>query len=134
VAMELAHLRLLEQFFGIDYGEVRLAYGYSLGEISAVIAGGVMEMQHALRVPLAMAEDCVDLAHDVTLGVLFSRGPALDFDSVQRLCLRINTAGKGVIGVSSILAPNSVLLVGQAGTVDHFGELMPEWIPQRLYL
>lgn len=134
VAMELAHLKLLEMFFGVEYADARLAYGYSLGEISAIIAGGVMDLQHALRVPLALADDCVALAHDVTLGVLFSRGPAIDIDGVHRLCLRINTAGKGVIGVSSILAPNSLLLIGQAGTVDHFGELMPEWIPQKLHL
>jgi [acyl-carrier-protein] S-malonyltransferase len=134
VAMELAHLRLLEEFFGIEYSDARLAYGYSLGEIAALIAGGVMEMQHALKIPLVMAEDCVALAHNVTLGVLFSRGPAIDFDGVHRLCLRINTAGKGVIGVSSILGPNSLLLLGQGDTVDHFGDLMPEWIPQKLYL
>ncbi len=134
VAMEQAHLRLLEEFFGIQYSDARIAYGYSLGEVSALIAGGVMEMQHALKVPLALADDCVALAHDVTLGVLFSRGPAIDIDGVHRLCLRINTAGKGVIGVSSILAPNSLLLLGQGSTVDHFGDLMPEWIPQKLYL
>src|SRR5260370_15241827 len=35
-----------------------------------------------------------------SLGVLFSRGPALDTDAVQRLCLRINQAGQGVVGRS----------------------------------
>ncbi|MCC7084386.1 MAG: hypothetical protein IT427_05200 [Pirellulales bacterium] len=134
VAMEQSHLRLLEEFFGIDYSDARMAYGYSLGEISALIAGGVMEMKHAIKIPLAMADDCVELARDVTLGVLFSRGPAIDFDRVHRLCLRINSVGKGVIGVSSILAPNSLLLIGQASTVDRFSELMAEWIPQKLHL
>jgi [acyl-carrier-protein] S-malonyltransferase len=134
VAMEQAHLRLLEEFFGIQYADARLAYGYSLGEVAALVAGGVMDMQSALKIPLAMAKDCIELAHDVTLGVLFSRGPAIDFDGVHRLCLRINAHGKGVIGVSSILAPNSLLLIGQGNTVDRFGDLMPEWIPQKLYL
>src|SRR5687768_13658823 len=32
VAVELAQLELLEQFFGVAYKNVRLAYGYSLGE------------------------------------------------------------------------------------------------------
>ncbi len=134
VAMEQAHLKLLEEFFHVQYQKVRLAFGYSLGEVSALVASGVMDMAAALRIPLAMAADCVDLAHDVTLGVLFSRGPALDAEAVQRLCLRVNQTGEGVIGISSYLSPNSLLLMGQGKTIDHFADLMPEWIPQKLYL
>ena len=134
LAMEMAHLKLLAEFFGIEYAKVRIAYGYSLGEIGALVAGGVMDMAAALHIPLTMAEDCVDLAHDVTLGVLFSRGPALDADAVQRLCLRINLAGQGTVGISSYLSPNSILLMGQGNTIDRFTDLMREWIPQKLYL
>ena len=32
VAMEMAQLRLLKDFFGVDYSQARLAFGYSLGE------------------------------------------------------------------------------------------------------
>jgi [acyl-carrier-protein] S-malonyltransferase len=132
--MEMAQLRLLKDFFGVEYSQARLAYGYSLGEIAALVAGGVMEMRHALRVPLSVAKDCAELARDSTLGVLFSRGPALDADAVQRLCLRINQAGQGVIGISAYLSPNSLLLNGQGNTIDHFQDLMSEWLPQRLHL
>src|SRR6185369_8170134 len=52
VAMEMAQLRLLDEFFGIDFAKVRMAYGYSLGEISALIAAGVMDMTAALQIPL----------------------------------------------------------------------------------
>lgn len=134
VAMEMAQLRLLKDFFGVEYSQARLGYGYSLGEIAALVAGGVMEMRHALRVPLSVAKDCAELAHDSTLGVLFSRGPALDTDAVQRLCLRINQAGQGVIGISAYLSPNSLLLNGQGNTIDRFQDLMSEWLPQRLHL
>lgn len=134
LAMEIAHLKLLAEFFGIEYAKVRIAFGYSLGEIGALVAGGVMDMSAALHIPLTMAEDCFDLAHDVTLGVLFSRGPALDADAVQRLCLRINLAGQGTVGISSYLSPNSILLMGQGNTIDRFTDLMREWIPQKLYL
>src|SRR5262249_24801161 len=41
MAMEQAQLKLLDEFFGIEYAKARLAFGYSLGEISALIAGGV---------------------------------------------------------------------------------------------
>jgi len=134
VAMELAQIRLLQKFFGIDYSQGRMAYGYSLGEIAALVAGGVLEMRAALTVPLAVAEDCVDLAHNTTLGVLFSRGPGLDTAAIERLCQRINQAGQGVIGIGAFLSPNSVLLFGQGNTVDRFGDLMREWLPQRLHL
>ena len=111
-----------------------MVFGYSLGELTAVIAAGVFEMQHALKLPLAVAADCVELADNVTMGVLFSRGPVLDFDEVKRLCLHINAEGAGVIGISSFLAPNTVLLLGQYDTVDRFGQLMHDVFPKRVYL
>ena len=134
VAMELGQLEVLRREFNIEYSRVRFGMGYSLGEITALVAGGVLEMQHALRVPLSVAADCADLARDATLAVLFSRGPALDADAVQRLCLRINQSGRGVIGVSAFLSPNSMLLNGQGDTIDHFQDLMGEWLPQKLHL
>lgn len=134
LAMEQSQLKLLEEFFDIEYSRSRMGFGYSLGEIGALVAGGVMDLSTALHAPLLLAADCVELARDVTLGVLFSRGPALDANAVYKLCLRINTAGKGVVGISSFLAPNSMLLMGQGDTIDRFADLMPEWLPQKLYL
>jgi [acyl-carrier-protein] S-malonyltransferase len=134
MAMEQAHLKLLDEFFDIEYARARMGFGYSLGEIGALVAGGVMDMATALHVPLLLAGDCAELARDVTLGVLFSRGPALDTNAVFKLCLRINMAGRGVIGISSFLAPNSLLLMGQGDTIDRFADLMREWLPQKLYL
>ncbi len=134
VAVELAQLRLLEEFFGVSYHAARLAYGYSLGEIAALAASGLFDMAEALKVPLAMAADAVELAHNATLGVLFSRGPAIDVAKVDRICLEINSEGKGVIGVSSYLAPNSLLLIGQESTLDRFVRRIPDEFSHRLYL
>lgn len=134
VGTELAQLQILQEIFDVRYVDCRFAFGYSLGELAAVIASGVYAMEDALRLPLAMADDAVALAEGVTLGVLFSRGPLLDFDEVNRLCLRISAAGQGVIGVSSYLAPNTVLVLGQNGTLDRFAELMHETFPDRVYL
>jgi [acyl-carrier-protein] S-malonyltransferase len=134
ISMEQAQLQLLREFFRVDYSRARLSFGYSLGEVGALVASGVMDLKSALHVPLSMVTDCIELARDVTLGVLFSRGPALDADAVFKLCLRINATGKGVIGISSYLAPNSLLLMGQGDTIDRFADLMKEWLPQKLYL
>src|ERR1019366_9327550 len=80
VAVEMAQLLLLEEFFGITVPQAKLAFGYSLGECAALIGTGVYEMANLLPIPLAMADECADLAKEVTLSVLLSRGPVLDFD------------------------------------------------------
>jgi [acyl-carrier-protein] S-malonyltransferase len=124
----------LEQFFGITLPKARYAFGYSLGECAALIAAGVYELPALLRVALAMSEDCAALAKEVTLGVLFSRGPVLDFDVVRRLCLTITQQGKGVIDISTYLSPNSLLLMGQNGTHRRFEAMMRELFPNDVAL
>ncbi len=134
VAMEVAQIELLEQFHGIRYADARLAFGYSLGELSALSCGGVVPMAEVLVPPLAMSPDCARLARDVKLGVLFSRGPALNLDNVQRLCLRVNQQGQGVMGISSILSPNSVLILGQQDTLERFQAQMHVLLHPRVHL
>ena len=134
VSVELAQLELLKKFFGVDYRTGTMSFGYSLGEIAALIAGGVSPMEDALAIPLALAKDSVSLAKDVTLGVLFSRGPELSFDEVQKQCLLINQEGKGVIGISTYLAPNSALLLGQSDTIDRFKIRISKVLPKKVYL
>lgn len=118
LAVEAAQLALLREQFGIDWSRARFSYGFSLGEISAVVAGGVLDLEAALRVLLPLADDSVSLALDATLGVLFTRSRELSRDDVYRLCLEVNQEGRGVVGVSAHLAPNSMLLIGQHDTLD----------------
>jgi [acyl-carrier-protein] S-malonyltransferase len=134
LAMELAQLRLLEQFHGIALSQARLAFGYSLGESAALIGAGVYAFRDFLAIPLAMAEDCAALAQDVTLAILFSRGPVLDFDSVHKLCLEISQEGKGVIDVSTYLSPNSVLLMGQNGTMTSLETRVHDLFPKQVHV
>ena len=89
-------------------------------------------MPDLLRVPLMMADDCVDLAKEVTLAVLISRGPVLDFDVVRRECLEISQRGQGVIDISTYLSPNSLLLMGQNGTIKHFEARIREIFPNQV--
>jgi len=120
LAVEAAQLAILREQFGIDWSAARFAYGFSLGEIAAVIAGGVLNLRSALEVLLPLADDCVALAHESTLGVLFTRSRELSRDDVFRLCLEINQEGRGVMGVSAHLAPNAMLIIGQHDTLDRF--------------
>lgn len=134
VAMEIAQLRLLERFFDIDYHRSRMTFGYSLGEITALIAGGVFELKHALRVPVAMAADSAVLAHDCTLAILFSRGDALPMAQIHRLCLEINQLGDGVVGVSAYLSPNSLLVMASGATMGMFKKRIREEYPRSVYV
>jgi [acyl-carrier-protein] S-malonyltransferase len=134
VAVELAQVQLLEEFHGVRYRDAKLAYGYSLGELAAVACGGVFDMTEVLRVPIAMAADCAALAENVRMGVLFSRGPAIDEFDVRRLCRQITAEGNGTIGISSILSPNTYLLLGQNDTVPRFKTIMHEFLPDPAHI
>jgi [acyl-carrier-protein] S-malonyltransferase len=134
MAMEVAQLRILRECFGINDQGAALSMGYSLGELSAVVASGLLPYEETLRVPLELAADCVALAHDTTLGVLFSRSGMLNLDAIRKLCLEINTEGKGVAGISAILSPNSVLLMGQGETLPTFKERMYESVSHEIAL
>lgn len=134
MTMEIAQLRLLQQFFDIHYRSAQLAFGFSVGELVALVAGGVFSLEEILSVCLPLADDVIAQARVVTLAVLFSRGDALPTREVHRLCLRVNQEGCGVVGVSAYLSPNSLVLMGQSDTLDRFAALMPDYLPHGVHL
>ena len=134
IAADLAQVQLLEEFHGVRYREARFAYGYSLGELSAVACGSVLDMAEVLSVPIAMADDCAALAENVIMGILFSRGSAIDERDVRRLCRRITAEGNGTIDMSAILSPNTYLLLGQNNTIDRFKATMHEFLPTPVHI
>ena len=135
VAMETAQLRLLEEFFEVPIHDVRLSFGYSIGELSSLIFSGVFSLEELLPIPLLLAPDCAELAEDTTLGVLFTRkGPELHPEDVERLCTAISGEGHGLIGPSAYLSPNTALLLGQGRTLDRVEALMREYLPEKVML
>jgi len=134
VGLELAQLKLLDEFFEVSFRSAQLAFGFSLGEPTALIAGGVYNAEDVLPPLLLLAKDTARLARDVRMGVLFSRGPALDLEAVQQLCLQITNRGHGMIAISTYLSPNTVLLLGQGRTVDRFKQTMHNVLPEPAHL
>jgi len=133
VAVELAQIDILKTFFNISLVNANMMYGFSLGELSALTAGGVLTVADTLKIPLMMSKDAADLADNVTLCILFSRsGKRIPRKNVHRLCEEINAEGDGVIGVSTYLAPNSMLLIGQKDTVDRLKERKAEITTERI--
>ncbi len=134
VAMELAQVRLLEEFFDVRLERARMVFGYSLGELTAVCAA--RRVRHAKRPQACRWQwpaDCVALADGVTMGVLFSRGPVLDFDEVQAALPAHQRRRAGVIGISSFLAPNTVLLLGQIRHGRHLRQADARRVSQRVF-
>lgn len=134
VAVEQAHLAILKECHGVDYAEARFAFGFSLGEIAALVAGGTFLLKDALRIPLCLAADGVALAKDVTLGVLFCRRQELSVDRVHQIMLEINAQGEGVIGVSTHLGPNSVLVMGSGNTISMLKGRLDDIAPTGVHL
>jgi [acyl-carrier-protein] S-malonyltransferase len=102
--------------------------------VAALVAGGVYRMRDVLPPLVSLSPEAADLARDATMGVVFSRGPELSFDAVDRLCTQINAEGRGVIGISAQLAPNTILLLGQGDTVDRFGQRLGDSLPEKTHL
>src|SRR5688572_10031583 len=48
VAMEGAQLEILRLLYGVPVESARLSFGFSLGEVAALVAGGVLEIPDAL--------------------------------------------------------------------------------------
>jgi len=129
VAMELAQLRLLEEFFDVPIHQARLSFGHSIGEVSALVLGGVYKLEQFLPVPLALATDCAMLTAGTTIGILSIHGGVLDIEDVQHLCASISRQGHGLIGPSTYLSPHQVLLLGQQDTLDLLEEEMCSFLP-----
>ncbi|MGE3819909.1 MAG: ACP S-malonyltransferase, partial [Isosphaeraceae bacterium] len=127
---ELAQVSLLREFFGVEAADARQSFGYSIGEMAALIVSGVFTAEHLLPVPLACAADCADLTENSTVGVLFSRGPALPLTDVQALCCEISSEGLGMVGVSAYLSPNTAVLHGEGETLTRLAAALPGPLPK----
>jgi [acyl-carrier-protein] S-malonyltransferase len=134
LAVEMAQLDALRVMHNIDYRNARMLFGFSLGEIAALVAGGVFDLEAALCILITMSKDAAELAEDVTLAVLFSRGGELAPASVEHLCQDINKRGDGVVGISAYLAPNSMIIIGQGTALDRFSKRIAELSDERVYL
>lgn len=130
VAIELAQMSLLKEFHGVEPAAARQSIGYSIGEMAALISGGAFDLEQLLPVPLACASDCASLAEGSSLGVLFSRGPALPLVDLKAFCDEISGEGLGLVGVSAYLSPNTALIHGEGETLRRVAAALPGPLPE----
>lgn len=134
MAVELAQLEMLANIHGIEYSRAPLAYGYSLGELTATAANQMVSPAEAMHVPVTLANDCAVLAHDTKMGILFSRTEAIDEKNVIHLCEEITAEQKGVIGISAVLSPNTYLILGQQNSLMRLKSSMHDVLPETVLL
>ncbi len=134
VAMQVAQMRILDEIIGIPVHQARLSFGHSIGELSALVLGGVYTMEQLLPVPLSLARDCADLTDHTTLGILSVHGATLQMEAVEHLCASISRRGQGLIGPSTYLSPYQVLLIGQYDTLNMLEQEMHEYLPEGVTL
>jgi [acyl-carrier-protein] S-malonyltransferase len=133
-AAELAQIEILKQFFGIEITQAKLLTGYSLGEVSALVAAEVYELESLLIPILTLANDCVELARTVEMGIVFSRGPEIDLRAMEKLCVQVTAQNQGTVAISSYLSPNSMLVLGQNHSLDLFKEEIKSEFPKQVHV
>ncbi|MDA7978024.1 MAG: hypothetical protein MPJ50_04535 [Pirellulales bacterium] len=134
LAVEIAQITIAREQFEIDFASAPLTFGYSLGEIAALVCAGVYQLADVLPPLLELAPGCAELGQDVTMGIIFSRGHELDLIKVEQICQQINWEGRGVIGISAHLSPNTILVLGQADTIEQLADHMEEEFPKTVHL
>ncbi|MCC9608150.1 hypothetical protein LOC68_01435 [Blastopirellula sp. JC732] len=133
IGAELAHLDILRELFYVEIEQSQYFFGYSLGEIVALCASGALSVEDAVGITTAMADDTASLAHGCQLAVVFCRKQELPLKLVQQCCIETNQEGDELIGVSAVLSPNSVLLIGEGTALDRCREKLAERLPCRVF-
>ena len=129
VAMELAQLLILEELFDIPVRSARLSFGFSTGELAALVFGGVFTLEQLFGFLVPMAMDCATLSDDTRLAVLSTRRSDLRPREVERACRDVRSEGRGLIGPTAYLSPRAALVVGQGRTLDRLAEILAEYLP-----
>jgi [acyl-carrier-protein] S-malonyltransferase len=130
VALEVAQLQVLEELFDVSVGRARLSFGFSTGELAALIVGKVFTLEDVLGVLVPVAADCAELASDASLALLFTKRSELRSLGVERICREVLSEGRGLIGPTAFLSPHAALVVGQGKTLNRLESLMRDFLPK----
>ncbi len=134
MAVEMAQVDILEQEYNVQLAKAQYLMGYSLGELTALVAGRCLSLEDALTIPLALSSDIAKLAPTCTLAVVFCRKTLLGAERVYQICQQINAEGNGLIGISAVLSPNSLIVIGEADTTTRLHVRLQETISDRVHL
>jgi [acyl-carrier-protein] S-malonyltransferase len=95
--------------------------GHSLGEYSAMVAAGIMQLEEAVklvRIRAAAMQDAVPAGEGAMAAIL-----GLDDDAVRAACSEAQAAGSGVVQAVNFNAPAQVVIAGTKAAVDKACEI-----------
>ncbi|EAQ77904.1 hypothetical protein [Blastopirellula marina] len=133
IAAEMAQLDILRELFHVELEKSQCYFGYSLGEIVALCASGSLSIEDAVGIPISLADDTASLADSCQLAVVFCRKQELPLKIVQQCCIETNQEGDELVGVSAVLSPNSVLIIGEGTSLERFRQKLAARIPARVF-
>ncbi|MGY8771533.1 MAG: hypothetical protein ACKVH8_24220 [Pirellulales bacterium] len=134
VAVEMAQVDIMQSMYQLDLHKIQMTMGYSLGELTALVVSGCLTLKDALSIPLSLAQDSAELADDCTLAVIFCLRQELPAELVQMHCQKVNAEGEELIGISAILSPNSLIVVGEGDSVDRLKAKLSAEIESRIFV
>ncbi|MEW4453656.1 hypothetical protein AB1L30_13365 [Bremerella sp. JC817] len=134
VGAEMAQVDILENEFGVQFDRAQYLMGYSLGELTALVAAKCLSLEDALTIPLALSADIAKLAPTCTLAVLFCRRQTLSAMLVHRVCQEVSAEGNGLVGISAVLSPNSLIVIGEAESATRVQQRLSGMLSDRVHL
>lgn len=126
LAVEFAQFAILRELCGLATEKCRFAFGYSLGEIAALVCGGLLPKESAYEIPLSVANDCHALMADSRLAVVFSKASSIPRLAIEQICLDVTREAGTTVAVSSQLSPNTLLVIGQGDSLDRLTKRIKE--------
>lgn len=108
---------------------VAAAAGHSLGEYSAVVAAGGLDLDDALRTVRLrgrLMQQAVPVGDGAMAAVL-----GLDDDQVIGACQQATTDGDGVVVAANFNSPGQIVIAGDAAAVARASVLCSEWGARR---
>lgn len=126
LAVEFAQFAILRELCGLATERCRLAFGYSLGEIAALVCGGLLPKESAYEIPLRVAGDCHALMANSRLAIVFSKQSSIPSLAIEQICLDITRETGKTVAVSAQLSPNTLLVIGQGDSLDGLAKRIKE--------
>ncbi len=119
LAVSVAAFRALES---VGTPAPAFVAGHSLGEYSALVAVGVLDLSDALRTVRARGsymQEAVPVGTGAMAAVLGG-----ELSDIERVCQEASASGDGLCSVANINSPNQVVIAGDAAAVDRASELL----------
>ncbi|NTV62497.1 MAG: ACP S-malonyltransferase [Oscillochloris sp.] len=123
LTVSTALVRALEDLGGLDLVRPQAVAGHSLGEYSALVAGGALDFATALRLVRRRGE-LMASAHEGSMAAVIG----LAQPDLEQICQRVTTAREslGTVVVANYNAPDQLVISGSAAAVQQAGQQAKE--------